>query len=66
VELIVRIKKLLYEDRFTINGARKKLKELGYGKSSSQTELQFEDRTKIIFIQEVIQELKEIQRLLSD
>ena len=66
LELIVKIKKLLYEDRFTINGARKKLKELGYGKSSSQTELQFEDRTKDIFVQEVIQELKEIQRLLFD
>lgn len=66
VELILKIKKLLYEDRFTINGARKKLKELGYGKSTSQTELQFEKREKNIFIQEIIQELKEIQKLLID
>ena len=41
VELIFWIKELLYEDRYTINGARKKLKEMGYGKMT-QPELQFE------------------------
>lgn len=29
VELLVRIKELLYDERFTINGARKRLKDLG-------------------------------------
>lgn len=29
VETLVKIKELLYEERFTINGARKRLKELG-------------------------------------
>jgi DNA-binding transcriptional MerR regulator len=31
VELLLNIKQLLYEERFTINGARKRLKELGRG-----------------------------------
>jgi DNA-binding transcriptional MerR regulator len=33
VELLLNIKQLLYEERFTINGARKRLKELGRGES---------------------------------
>lgn len=66
VEMILKIKKLLYEDRFTINGARKKIRELGYGRSSSQAELQFEKKSAAPLIQEIIQELKEIQELLRD
>ena len=31
VELLLRIKQLLYEERFTINGARKRLREWGRG-----------------------------------
>jgi DNA-binding transcriptional MerR regulator len=65
VEMILKIKKLLYEDRFTINGARKKLKELGFGKPYAQSEVQFEKKGKNVLIQEIIQELKEIQRLLN-
>ncbi len=70
VELIFWIKKLLYEDRYTINGARKKLKEMGYGKvsSPSQPELQFKEKGKKAkgTIDEVIQELKDLQKLLAD
>lgn len=45
VEMLVRIKDLLYQDRFTINGARKRLKELmreqrGYEPQTSQTPLE--------------------------
>ena len=65
VELIFRIKELLYEERYTINGARKKLKELGYGRIS-QPELQFEKVERKSAVDKVIQELKEIQDLLSD
>ena len=64
VELIFRIKELLYEERYTINGARKKLKELGYGKIS-QPELQFEKAESKSVLDQVIQELKEIQKILS-
>jgi len=65
VELIFRIKELLYEERYTINGARKKLKELGYGRIS-QPELQFEKVQSKSALDKVIQELKEIQDLLSE
>jgi DNA-binding transcriptional MerR regulator len=65
VELIFRIKELLYEERYTINGARKKLKELGYGRIS-QPELQFEKVERKSALDKVIQELKEIQDLLSE
>jgi DNA-binding transcriptional MerR regulator len=69
VELIFWIKELLYEDRYTINGARKKLKEMGYGKVSPQTfqpELQFSDHGVDAqgLLEEAIQELKEIKKLL--
>ena len=65
MELIFRIKELLYEERYTINGARKKLKELGYGRIS-QPELQFEKVESKSALDKVIQELKEIQDLLSE
>ena len=65
VELIFRIKELLYEERYTINGARKKLKELGYGRIS-QPELQFEKVESKSALDKVIRELKEIQDLLSE
>ena len=65
VELIFRIKELLYEERYTINGARKKLKELGYGRIS-QPELQFEKVDSKPTLDQVIEELKEIQKILSE
>ena len=65
VELIFRIKELLYEERYPINGARKKLKELGYGRIS-QPELQFEKVESRSALDKAIQELKEIQDLLSE
>ena len=64
VELIFRIKELLYEERYTINGARKKLKEMGYGKIT-QPELQFEKGEGHSVLDQVIQELKEIHKILS-
>lgn len=64
VELIFKIKELLYEDRYTINGARKKLKDMGYGKVS-QPELQFEKPESKNAIDEIIQELKDLQKLLG-
>ncbi len=66
VELIFRIKELLYEERYTINGARKKLKELGYGRISSQPELQFEKVESQSALDQVIEELKEIQKILAE
>jgi len=70
VELIFSIKELLYEERYTINGARKKLKEMGFGKSISQAvqpELQFPEAKGDArsLLDEAIQDLKEIKKLLQ-
>ncbi len=65
VELIFKIKELLYEERYTINGARKKLREMGYGKVA-QPELQFDKGDKKEGLAEVIEELKTVRDLLSD
>lgn len=40
VELILRIKELLYKERFTINGARKRLKEDSKSKKTEETQAQ--------------------------
>lgn len=39
VETILKIKELLYKERFTINGARKRLKEGGSGDTASVSQL---------------------------
>lgn len=40
VELLVGIKRLLYDDRFTIDGARKRLKEVARGEGVKLSEVQ--------------------------
>ena len=42
IEMIQLIKKLLYEQRFTIAGARKKLRDMGVGTALDSGELVFE------------------------
>jgi DNA-binding transcriptional MerR regulator len=42
IEVILLIKKLLYEQRFTIAGARNKLRELGVGQALEAGQLTFE------------------------
>ena len=44
IEMILLIKKLLYEQRFTIAGARKKLRELGVGRALERARLLVRDR----------------------
>ncbi|MGH0028568.1 MAG: MerR family transcriptional regulator [Myxococcota bacterium] len=42
IDMILLIKKLLYEQRFTIAGARKKLRDMGVGNALETGELVFE------------------------
>jgi DNA-binding transcriptional MerR regulator len=42
IDMILLIKKLLYDQRFTIAGARKKLRELGIGRALETSNLAFE------------------------
>ncbi len=65
VELILEIKKILYEEKFTIAGARKRLQEV---KSQDNKQLNFDftvkkDHQKILG--EIKEELKALRKLLG-
>ena len=64
LETIFTLKELLHEQRFSIEGAKKKLKEL-QKKPGEQPELFGEDRAANAFIKEVIQEVKSILKIMS-
>lgn len=65
VEMILEIRRMLYEEKLTIAGARKKLREL---KSKGKKQLQFDfdgkkDQRRIL--NEIKKELKAIRKLLG-
>ena len=65
VELILEIKKILYEEKFTIAGARKRLQAV---KSQSKKQLNFDfaakkDQQKVL--KEIKSELKALRKLLG-
>ena len=49
IDMILLIKKLLYEQRFTIAGARKKLRDMGVGTALQSGELVFESDQRARF-----------------
>jgi len=59
VELILKIKELLYKHKYTIAGAKKHLRSVERGKEPSSKS------TKTVTLQEIKSELMEIRRLLS-
>ncbi len=63
IELVLRIKKLLYEDLFTIPGAKRKIKNSP--DKAKQMELQFDKKTYRKIFMEIKRELKEITRSLE-
>ncbi len=65
IEVIQLIKRLLYEERFTIAGARKKLRELGVGRAldAPQLEMALEDDPRAQ-LRRIRAELQEIRGLL--
>lgn len=64
IKLIKLIKKLLYNDRFTMDGAKRKLEELKNNSVQMELGLPREDRNKSI-IAEVRKELNEIIAILD-
>ena len=65
VELILEVKKMLYEQKFTIAGARKRLQQL---KSSDKQQLKFDfqpskDNQKAL--KEIKEELKALRKMLA-
>ena len=64
VELIKLIKKLLYDERFTVDGARQKLEDMKNG--TSQMELELENKTSSSgVLVELCEELQDIIRILG-
>ncbi|MDJ0788105.1 MAG: MerR family transcriptional regulator [Myxococcota bacterium] len=64
IEVIELIKRLLYEERFTIAGARKKLRELGVGRALDATQLDLSLDDPRGQLRRVRDELREIRALL--
>ena len=64
LELILEIKKLLYEEKFTISGAKKKLQKVKAGRAK-QLELEFPEKKYHDVLLRVRKELEELQIFLS-
>ncbi len=64
IELIITIKSLLYEHKFSIAGAKRKLKEQNK-KIEKQSELFAEDSAAISLIKEIKKEITEILKMLE-
>ncbi len=63
IDMILLIKKLLYEQRFTIAGARKKLRELGMGRALEEGSLSVETDHRARY-RKLRDELSQIRALL--
>ncbi len=66
IELIVLIKKLLYAEKFTIDGARKKLKESRKTHAEKQIKISFIEETNDNIIRHIRQDLLAILELVGD
>ena len=64
VEMIRQIRKLLYLDRFTINGARARLQELT-DKSGDPADAAAGSQAESKVLQQLLVELDEVQKILS-
>lgn len=65
IRSILAIKRLLYEEGYTIAGARKKLQQIRRNPSSSQIEMNFEGALLRDVLTSVRQDLKELISLLE-
>jgi DNA-binding transcriptional MerR regulator len=64
IKLILLIKKLLYEEKFTLEGARIRIQELKKAKFR-QLELPFDQEAVSDLVRDVIRDLEEIRETLS-
>ena len=63
IDMILLIKKLLYEQRYTIAGARKKLRELGMGRALEEGTLSVETDHRARY-RKIKEELEQIRAML--
>jgi len=66
VELLIKIKKLLYEDMYTIAGAKKQLARSGEKSSSAQMSLTLPDTSHKGLLKKIEKELKELGKLVDE
>ena len=65
IEVIQLIKRLLYEERYTIAGARKKLRDLGVGRALESPRPGIsQDRDPQVFLRRIRDELQSIRGML--
>lgn len=64
LELILEIKRLLYDERFTIEGAKKRLQKMGRGRGR-QLELGFQEQSYKEVLIEVKEALEQIRGILE-
>jgi len=64
IRLVMMIKKLLYEDRFTIEGARKKLQDMDHAELH-QMDIPFEQAARQTTLEEVRKGLREVSDILG-
>jgi DNA-binding transcriptional MerR regulator len=64
LELIMEIKRLLYDERFTIEGAKKRLQRAGKGRGK-QLELGFQEQSYKEALLQVKEELENIRQILE-
>ncbi|MBW1809136.1 MAG: MerR family transcriptional regulator [Deltaproteobacteria bacterium] len=65
VELLLKIKNLLYEDMYTIAGAKRQLSRSGEKSSSPQMDLTLPDTSNDGLLKKIEKELKELSKLVS-
>ena len=65
VELVLEIKRLLYEEKFTIAGAKKKLKEKKKKKKNAQMDLGFDRESMVEWRKRVKKDLVSILKIID-
>jgi DNA-binding transcriptional MerR regulator len=64
LDTLIEIRRLLYEERFTIEGARTKLKEK-FKEKNKQMKLSWEDKSQKALLQRVKKDLTKIREMLE-
>lgn len=65
LDTLLEIRRLLYEERFTIEGAQKKLKE-GLKRKTKQLDLGLEEKTHKVLLQRLKKDLGQIREILKN
>ncbi len=65
VELILEIKRLLYNEKYTLNGAKARIREWFKTRSNLQLDIKFPDQRYVKALKSIKEELYSIKKILS-